>query len=266
MGIPYVGIMRILVRIIVIGFLFAVFAPSSSFAKTVFPFQPGEKLIFQLKWLFIPAGEATLEVLPMETIDGRPSYHFRLTARSNGFVDRFYKVRDRIDAITDATMAHTLDYKKSQQEGRTRREVTVDFNWKQQTARYTNFGNTLPPISVLPGTFDPLSAVYHVRCLDMKAGLEILRPISDGKKCVMGRVTVSGRERIRVGGRNFDTFLLLPELKHVGGVFEKSENARIKIWITADAYRIPVRVKSRVKIGSFTGELVFAEGIGGRYP
>ena len=62
------------------------------------PFHPGEKLTFILKWEMIPAGEATLEVLPMEIFKGVKSYHFVLTAKSNNFIDIFYKVRDRIDA------------------------------------------------------------------------------------------------------------------------------------------------------------------------
>lgn len=35
-------------------------------AEKNFPFYPGEKLVFHLKWGFIPAGEAVLEVLPVE--------------------------------------------------------------------------------------------------------------------------------------------------------------------------------------------------------
>ncbi|MBW2711965.1 MAG: hypothetical protein JRC58_08735 [Deltaproteobacteria bacterium] len=52
-----------------------------------FPFNPGEKLTFQLKWTFIPAGEGVLEVLPLETIDGVKAYHFLLTVKSNSFID-----------------------------------------------------------------------------------------------------------------------------------------------------------------------------------
>jgi hypothetical protein len=37
------------------------------------PFYPGEKLTFQVSWLSIPAGEAVLEILPFETINGVPS-------------------------------------------------------------------------------------------------------------------------------------------------------------------------------------------------
>ena len=57
------------------------------------PFYPGEKLTLQIKWGAIPEGEATLEVLPMQTINGIKSYHFLMTARTNPFVDLFYKVR-----------------------------------------------------------------------------------------------------------------------------------------------------------------------------
>ena len=76
------------------------------------PFQPGEKMYFVLKYGAIPAGEATLEVHDMEEIQGVGAYHFVLTARSNSFIDIFFKVRDRIDSYVDAGMNHSLYYKK----------------------------------------------------------------------------------------------------------------------------------------------------------
>ncbi len=51
------------------------------------------------------------------------------------------------------------------------------------------------------------------------------------------------------------------ELKHIGGVFEKSKNAEIKVWVTADTRRIPVKIKSKVVVGSFIGELISDAGI-----
>ena len=83
-----------------------------------FPFYPGEKLTFLLKWTIIPAGESVLEVLPMETIDGVKAYHFLLTAKSNAFIDTLYKVRDRIDAYANTEMTHSMLYKKKQHEGK----------------------------------------------------------------------------------------------------------------------------------------------------
>jgi hypothetical protein len=102
-----------------------------------FPFYPGEKLTFRLRWAFIPAGEAVLEVLPIKIINGVQAYHFVMTARSNSFFDKFYKVRDRIDAYTDVEMTHSILYEKKQREGKTKRDVVVNFDWEKHQARYS---------------------------------------------------------------------------------------------------------------------------------
>ena len=39
-------------------------------------------------------------------------------------------------------------------------------------------------------------------------------------------------------------------------VFKKSKKAKIQIWLTADDRRIPVRIKSKVVVGSFVADLV----------
>ncbi|HHC25625.1 MAG TPA: DUF3108 domain-containing protein [Desulfobacterales bacterium] len=235
------------------------FAETGKAAEEDLPFRPGEKLTFDLKWTIIKAGEATLEVLPVETVNGVPSYHFVMTAKSTPFLDVFYKVRDRIDAYTDTKMTRTLFYKKKQKEGRTHRDIVVRFDWKKKEAYYSNFGEKRDPLSLLPGAFDPLSAFFYCRFLDMKENTVIERPITDGKKCVIGRVKVVRREKIKLGDKVYDTWLLEPELKHVGGVFEKSRDAKIQLWVSADKRRIPVKIKSKVIVGSFSAELVSME-------
>ena len=224
-----------------------------------FPFYPGEKLTFVLKWTIIPAGESVLEVLPMETIDGVKVYHFLLTAKTNAFIDTLYKVRDKVDAYVNTEMTHSLLYKKKQHEGNTQRDVVVNFDWQNNKAQYTNFKDKRPPIDILPGSFDPLSAFYFVRLFDFQEKSKIERPVTDGKKCVIGKLSVIKRETLKLKSGTYDTYLIEPELKHIGGVFEKSKNAKIQMWVTADKRRIPVKIKSKVVVGSFVGELVSAE-------
>lgn len=225
------------------------------------PFYPGEKLTYLLKWEIIPAGEATLEVLPMQKINGNQAYHFVLTARSNSFVDVFYKVRDRIDAYADLGMNHTLFYRKKQREGSTRRDVVVEFDWQKNEAQYTNFGEKKDPISIPYGTFDPLSAFYFSRLLDFKVNRRIERHVTDGKKIVLGTAEIVRKETIKLDTGTYDTYLIEPEIKDIGGVFAKSRNAKIQIWVSADYRRIPIKIKSKVVVGSFTGELIAVEGL-----
>jgi len=220
------------------------------------PFNVGEKLHFELKWSFIPIGEAVLEVMNPKVIDGVQAYHFSMTAKTNAFADTFYKVRDKVDGYTNKAMTHSLLYKKKQHEGSTRRDVVVNFDWKNRQVQYTTAKENKTALAVLPGAFDPLSAFYYARLFDPEKHKLIERPITDGKKCVIGKVTVVKREKIKVGKKVYDTYLIMPELKHVGGVFKKSKNAKIKLWITADERRLLVKIKSKVIVGSFIGELV----------
>jgi len=197
----------------------------------------------------------------VETINGVKSRHFVMTAKTYPFIDVFYKVRDRIDSYTDVGMTHSILYKE-QKRGRRKKDVAVNINWKKREARYSKNGKTRRLISILPGSFDPLSVFYAFRIHKLKKGLVIKVPVTDGKKCVKGTARVIKREKINVNGRTYDTYLVEPDLEHIGGVFEKSKNAKLQIWVTADKRRIPVKIKSKVIVGSFVGELISAEGIG----
>jgi len=222
------------------------------------PFAPGERFKYALRWALVPAGEGVLEVLPMESINGIEVYHFRMTAATNSFVDIFFKVRDLIDSYTDKDMTHSIRYLKKQHEGSTKRNVAVEFDRNNHTAHYKDEEKT-ESIEVLPGTFDPLSILYYARVARHWKNDSVERPVSDGSKCVMGRAHIVKRERVEVFTGSYDTFLLEPEMEHIGGVFEKSKGAKIKVWITADHRRIPVKIASKVVVGSFVGELVAIE-------
>ncbi len=225
------------------------------------PFEPGERLTFALKWTIIPAGTAVLDVLPREHMAGSDVYHFALTARSNTFVDSLYRVRDRVDAWSDTKLSRSLLYRKKQHEGNTHRDITVSFDWAAKTAQYVNRGDARPPIRISEGTFDPLSVFYWSRSVAFEVGHRIRRPVTDGKKQVTGVARVVRRETITVPAGTFDTFLIEPDLEHVGGVFEKSPDASIQLWLSADDRRLPVRLRSKVLVGSFTGELIRVENV-----
>lgn len=247
------------------------FASAHAVADDNYPaFFPGEKLRFKLKWGILPAGEAVLEVLPIETINGVKSYHFMMQAKTNSFIDKIYKYRSRIDAYADLQMTRSLKYLKKTEAGKAVKKVDVQFDWEKREARYfrtkTKFGANPRTkyrkrrTPLMAGSFDPLSVFYYTRLLNISQNRPIERPVTDGKECVMARAEIIKRESIKLNGKSYNTILVQPDLKHVEGVFSKSKDAKIYIWVTADERRIPVKIKSKVIVGSFTGELVSVEG------
>jgi len=223
------------------------------------PFGPGEKMHFVLKYGVIPAGEATLEVHAMEEINGVDAYHFVVTARSNSFIDLFFKVRDRVDSYADVDMNHSLYYRKKQHEGKTRRDITVDFDWEGKKSTYVNFNTEPKVIDLIPGSFDPLSVFYFSRLLDLATEKEFVRPVTDGEKNLIGNLRVTGSENVSVGAGTFKTLLLEPDLQNVEGVFSKKQRAKIKLWVTDDERRLLVKMSSKAMVGSFVAELTSYE-------
>ena len=106
----------------------------------------------------------------------------------------------------------------------------------------------------MPGTFDPLAALYYLRLQPMEGNSKIERPITDGSKNVVGRVNILRREKVTVRNRVYDAYVLEPIMDEVE-LFSENKDSSIHIWVTADKRRLPVLIKSKVTFGYFTAEL-----------
>ncbi len=244
--------------IFVVSLLLLMGEASIAIASENTPLRPGEKLQYKVYWAMIEAADVTLEILPMEKLSGTPALHFAMTAATSPLVENIYPVHDRIDSYADAAMSHALQYKEKKQT-RKIKDVEIAFDWQKQTVIYSKKGKKKAPVTLMPGAFDPLSIFYYFRTHELKENMEISRPVSDGKVCVIGKAHVRSRQKVQVAGREYDTYLVEPELGKLGGVFEKNPNAKLQIWVTTDKQRLPVMIKSEVAVGSFTAELVGIE-------
>ena len=212
-------------------------------------------MTYEGKWGVIPAGEVTLEVLPKETINGVEAYHFAMMTKTNAAVDLLYKIREREDSFVDVNMTRSILYKKWE-ESKHPRDITVNFDWDKLEATRTNFGEKSPPIRILPGTFDPLALLFILRLQDLKENAVIALPVTDGDTNYDVKATVGKRDTIEIQGKMYDAFEVTPDMEKLEHVVKKSENPQLKIWYTADAQKIPLRIKSKVGIVSFVFEIV----------
>lgn len=220
------------------------------------PFQEGERLLYRAKWGAVSAGEAVIETLPLQMVQGRKSYHFALTAWSNPRLDSFFRVRERQDSFTNLELTHTLRYSKRGTGHRTR-DVVVNFDWQNMTATSINSGKPQKPVSIFPGTLDPLAVIFSIRAKRLEVGDVFEIPVTDGKKCVSLRAAVTGRETLVIDDRSYDTFVVLPDMESLSGFLKKGR--QIKLWYSADEQQVPVRMQSRFPIGNFVFELVTTE-------
>jgi hypothetical protein len=211
-------------------------------------FGVGEKFNFEVKYGFISAGTASMEVLRLVEYQGRPCYQVATTARSNSFFSSFYRVEDRVESIMDATGLFAWRFEKHLREGSYSSDRQHDFDQVNHRVVYKN-----DTVDVAPFVQDALSTLYYVRTQPLEVGKSLfLDNFIDGKKYHL-EVQVLQRETVTVEAGTFDCIVVEPITQSVG-LFK--HEGKLKVWLTDDRLHMPVLMKSKVVVGSIAVELV----------
>lgn len=200
--------------------------------------------------LGIAGGELTLSADVVE-LAGRPAYKFELSALSNDFLSKFFLVREYMVSWVDPTSFKSIRFEKHAVEGRKVRDEETEFDYEHGTVRLDGVSRPLSD-----ATLDSLSSVYYLRTLDLGGDKPVeLRVMS--REVDTLRINVQAREGIVTPAGVFQTIRVEP----------KSEGAHLLgknlvLWLTDDERRIPVQLKSKLKVGTLVGKLKSIEKTG----
>jgi hypothetical protein len=221
-------------------------------------FSVGERLVYDVGYSFITAGEAVFSIPSIETINGKECYQVLFTVVSTPTFSFFYTVDDRYETMLDKKGIFPWRFTQRVREGKYKYDFSAEFD-QQNNVAITKDGR----YSVPPYVHDAVSAMFYVRTLDFSKS----RP---GEKLYLQNfykdttyqlaVKFLGYQQIEVGAGTFNCVLVEPLMKE-GGLF-KSEG-RIIIWLTNDDRKIPVKVSTKVVVGSIDSELREYSGING---
>jgi hypothetical protein len=214
------------------------------------PFGVGERLEFEIKYGFISAGTATLGIPETVTERGYECYRIVSLAESNAFFSAFFTVRDVAESYLDTRELVPRRFEKRLREGDFRAHDIVLFDHDKHVAIYPKRGDRLVPISV--GAQDILSSLYYVRMMDLTVGRSTFIDNHADKKNYALEIKVLRRERVKVPVGRFDCLVVEPVMRGAG-LF--SHQGRLTVWLTDDAARIPVLMKSKIMVGSITAVL-----------
>ena len=77
----------------------------------------------------------------------------------------------------------------------------------------------------------------------------------DGKATFPAKVTVVGKDEIKIGERTIKAILVEPNLGNLRGIFKKDPDPKLQIWLSDDAHRVLLRIKTKIKPGIFIANL-----------
>jgi hypothetical protein len=212
-------------------------------AASATPFRAGESLRFSVQYGFIHAGSAWLEVPETTLWNSHTAWRLVARAESNSFFSRFYKVRIRIESLWDREARFSWHYFEDRHEGGHVANDSMAFEPDSLRMRYKNGQSFAVPGPVQ----DALSSFYLTRFLALPVGGRVAFDYHASRKTAVMEVRVLGRETVHTPAGKFDCVVIEPLLK-AGGIFKN--NGRLVIWLTDDARRMPVQMRSKVAIGS----------------
>ena len=238
-------------------------------------YREGERLVYDVSWMGIKAGEATLEVQGVVSVNGHQAYHLVTTARSTPLISKIYQVDDRTESFLQIDPLRALRFDKNLREGRYRHSSQTVFDHEKgiATFRYLDFSPVPKGITRLdeaerygkyvshefplsPGALDELSVLYYVRTLPLPGNSTVTARVFASRKNWELEVKVLGHESLDTVLGRLETLKVEPVLKFEG-IFQ--QKGRMLVWLTNDAERIPVQMKSEIIIGSFVTALTRRE-------
>lgn len=225
-------------------------------AKTGAPWD-GEQLKYGIYYAFVKAGTAYIRNRGIADIGGRPAYLIQTTAFSASVIDAFFKVRDLNQSWLDAQTFYSRGYGQSVREGNYKRDEWVIFD--PSNRRYYGQIQKKDAPREIAGPLetdvtDFLTALYYVRAQKLEVGKDIVFDIINREKQYPLVVKVHGRERVKTPAGNFDCIKVEPQLRGEGIFVAKGKS--LTVWLTDDAYRMPVKMKTEVFIGSVSATLL----------
>jgi len=213
----------------------------------------GEELHYKIYWGFIHAATAGLSVQKINN----NKIKLYLWAKTAPVVKWIYPARDIVYSIVNIKGPKPLHYHKDSKEGWHPRRI-IDVIFRDNKCFYYKNKKLKNILDIKQGVQDPLSAFFVFRCLDFShSPIHIM--MTDGRHIVDGEIYVLGRQIVTTPAGRFKTILIEPKLHGLRGVFRKSPDAKILVWLTDDKWHIPVKMQSKVIVGHFVAELVSAK-------
>ena len=224
---------------------------SSPEASTAPPRIPGEyTLQYGVEWRLIRAGMAKMNWRP--NADG---WQADLQLDSAGIVSKLYRVQDVYRVLTNAQFCPSYVALHAE-EGKRRRETKITFDpaGKVSYVERDLIKNNLvlsKELQTVPCVLEYLGALNRLRGMRFEPGQFVTIPLTDGKKFAQVKVEAQEREQIRTPVGTFNTMRY--EVHMFNNVL-MARKARMHIWLSEDARRLPVKLSVRMQflIGTIT--------------
>jgi hypothetical protein len=210
---------------------------------------------------FITAGEATLSVANrIHEQNERPCYKVDVHGRSVGAFTRIVKIRDTWGTYLDTAYMKPHRATRDMQENKYRLQEDLIFDYNKRLVRVKRDERRDTTYRIPNPIYDIVSGYYFLRQVDFKSlqeGTVITMDAFFDNQQYKFKVRFVGKERIKTKFGKVPCIVISPIMPD--NSFFDGENA-IRLWMSDDANRVPVRCSAELAVGSVDLDLTEYQG------
>lgn len=225
------------------------------------PFRVGEKVVHEVSYFKVSAGELTLKVDPFVYVNGKKSYSFVTSVESNSVFSSFYSVKDRAETLVDfESMVPTVFTLAVDESGQVRNakarfdhEKNHAYFFEKKITKKKGLEEKNIDWEILPFSQNVYSASFYMRLFKWDIGKEYAFRVANDKDNIVFKGKALRKEKIKTPAGEFNTIVIKPEFT-IRGVF--SPVGDIFFWLTDDDRKLIVKIESKIKIGTVVSEAI----------
>ena len=222
-----------------------------------FPFSVGEKLTYNVEWLWFDAGRIVLHIPDIVNDGDRRLMRFTMRTTSTNVIAKIFKMDDFFESYWDMEKRVPKKLVVKIRESYTTTDKVIEFDQETEQAIVT-IDDKEPEIKELnPLAQDFLSSGHFTRIWPLIPKKKINFPVFEDKKNYNAVIKVIKKERIRIMGGLVDTVMIIPKIKFEGAF---QSRGTLYVWMTDDEYKIPVKFKMSIVVGTMVATITSAEG------
>ena len=209
-----------------------------------YPFAVGEKLSYTAKLGMLTLGSGTLEVASVDTVRGVESFRLRFRLKGKTM---FYSLDDVLESWIGTSDLNSRrfvqDFVENDKVTKRQYEIFPDSGFYREQGREATHETPADPL-------DDAAFFYFVRVTPLEVGKTYTyhRYFRKDKNPVT--IEVLKRERMELPDGSKVQCLVLHPTIDTKGLFSKRSETRI--WLTDDARRLPVQIRTKFPFGTIT--------------
>ena len=217
-------------------------------------FQKNSHFDYDIYWSFLKIGSAHLSFHDIEIPKSTDKkYEVRFSVKSNELVSAIYPIESHIvsSLIISNDQIKPSIYTKNSNEGGKQSDSIVRFNYQLNQITEEKDETLLQPIEITKDLQDPLSLIVAICQNDFQIDPIFQQDVSDGGQIISIRSSYLQSETIKTQLGEFRTEVIDIDPQGLRGVFKKSPDANVVLYLSEHSPAIPLKLKSKVRVGSF---------------